>query len=298
MTRRPDLVPAATASAAFMAQVQAPAPSPRLHALGGSGVLIRFSGAAVAIDPYLLNTLGDRDPDAPPGWRDRNAPAPVHPADLTGLTHLLITHGHGDHFDVPTLEILLDANPGVTVVLPRPLAQNLPRRGRPQIVYLASSIPQQLGEVTITAIPAAHTPQTAPQPQPDGAGGHAEVGYVVECGGHRVYHAGDTIVYDGLTEALSGCVDTAILPVNGRSWSPRQPARLGNLSGEDAVDLAGEIGAVTVIPVHHVMLGSSAGGLASFEERLAMWPDLTGQLLEPGSSLVLCDRTTDTSARR
>ncbi|MGY2894786.1 MBL fold metallo-hydrolase [Deinococcus sp. UYEF24] len=284
MTRRPDLLALPHDSAEFMRRVRLPAPQPRLHSLGGSGVLARYLQASVAIDPYLLNTLGDCDPGAPPGWRDRNAPPPVAPEDLTGLSAILITHGHGDHFDPPTLKRLILANPDVVVVLPRGLRAQALELGLPesQVIHPVSLQTFDVAGVSVRAIPAAHTPPEAPHPQPDGEGGHAEVGYLLTLGPVTVYHAGDTVVSPELPGHLSG-VDVAVLPVNGRRWSPLQPARLGNLTAEEAADLAGVCGVGAVIPVHHTLLGSSAGGLPAFLDYSAWrWPDLQVVNLGPG----------------
>lgn len=286
MTRRPDLLARPEDSAEFMRAVRLPAPQPRLHSFGGSGVLVRHLQASVAIDPYLLNTLGDRDPEAPAGWRDRNAPPPVAPEDLTGLSAILITHGHGDHFDVPTLQVLARANPGVTVMLPRPLREEALRAGlrEEQLLHLVEGERVQLADAVVQAIPAAHTPPENPQPQPDGAGGYAEVGYLLRLGPVTLYHAGDTVVHPHLPGLLRD-VDVAVLPVNGRRWSPVQPARLGNLTAEEAADLAGLCGIATVVPVHHTLLGSSAGGLGAFLDYSARrWPDLQVVSLRPGEA--------------
>ncbi|WP_075835054.1 MBL fold metallo-hydrolase [Deinococcus marmoris] len=285
VVRRPDLQPDPAASAAFLAQVRADAPTPRIHALGGSGILLRYRSACIVIDPYLLNTLGDRDPGAPPGWRDRNLPPPTAPGDLSGLSAIVITHGHGDHFDGPTLRALQAANPGVTLVLPHVLKEEALELGFSpgQLQHPVNLRRHDLQDAVLLAIPAAHTPPEQPQPHPDDAGGHHEVGYLLELGPLKLYHAGDTVVYPELLELLKDRVDVAVLPINGRRWSPLQPLRLGNMTAEEAADLAGLAGIRTVIPVHHVLLGSSAGGLETLMHYVAeRWPDITVALLGPG----------------
>lgn len=299
MDRRPDLHPTPVASAAFAERVGAARPERGMAvwSLGGSGVLIKGAGASVAIDPYLSNRLGDLDPDAPPGWRDRSGPAPVLPADLTGLTAVLVTHGHGDHFDPATLGPLLAANPRAEVVLPHALAEDLADLGvdPARVSHPVSGRREERVGWSFEAVPSAHAPPDSPALQPDGRGGHDHVGYLVQIAGARLYHAGDTIVYEGLVDRLRGRVDAAVLPINGRRWAPFQPARRGNMGYEEAADLAAVLGARTLLAVHHELIGSSARPVEPLLEYAArVHPELELAVLSPGQRL---DVVAGTSAR-
>ena len=61
----------------------------------------------------------------------------------------------------------------------------------------------------------------------------------------RVYFAGDTALYPGMT-GLAGRVDVALLPV-GRWGAPQGPARLGPATAVEAAEL---VGARVAIPIH------------------------------------------------
>ena len=77
------------------------------------------------------------------------------------------------------------------------------------------------------------------------------MGYVARCGGWTVYHSGDTMLYEGMEERLSGLgIDIALLPINGRAPERRVA---GNLCGMEAARLAQAIGARVVIPCHYEM---------------------------------------------
>jgi L-ascorbate metabolism protein UlaG (beta-lactamase superfamily) len=73
---------------------------------------------------------------------------------------------------------------------------------------------------------------------------------VVRCGPFGVYHAGDTIPYDGMAERIraAGEVDVALLPINGRRPERRVA---GNLWGDEAASLAHAIGARVAVPMHY-----------------------------------------------
>jgi L-ascorbate metabolism protein UlaG (beta-lactamase superfamily) len=95
-------------------------------------------------------------------------------------------------------------------------------------------------DIIIEAVPAAHD-----QLEYDERGRSKYLGFVVRMGAFAIYHSGDTVVFDGLSErhALQG-VDIAILPINGK---------VGNMNGHDAAHLAIHIGAKLVIPCHYDM---------------------------------------------
>src|SRR5262249_12889342 len=77
------------------------------------------------------------------------------------------------------------------------------------------------------------------------------LGYVLQFGDWTIYHSGDTVRYDSMTEKLRPFkIDVALLPINGRSLERRVP---GNLFGREAAQLAKDIGAKLVIPCHFEM---------------------------------------------
>jgi L-ascorbate metabolism protein UlaG (beta-lactamase superfamily) len=75
------------------------------------------------------------------------------------------------------------------------------------------------------------------------------LGYVVARDGFTVFHAGDTLLHDGLAAGVRPhAPDVALLPINGRD-----PARgvAGNLDGPEAARLARDVGAGLAIPCHY-----------------------------------------------
>jgi L-ascorbate metabolism protein UlaG (beta-lactamase superfamily) len=110
----------------------------------------------------------------------------------------------------------------------------------------------------VRAVPSAHE-----EFECDEAGRHPYLGFVIESDGLRLYHSGDTMMYDGLVDSLgSERFDVLFLPINGRD-----PARgvAGNMSAAEAVALAARIGPRFVVPHHYDMFTFNTVPVEDFE---------------------------------
>ncbi len=66
-----------------------------------------------------------------------------------------------------------------------------------------------------------------------------------------VYHSGDTLRYPGMAELLRPfAIDVALLPINGNRPERRVA---GNLFGDEAAELAHDVGARLAVPCHYEM---------------------------------------------
>src|SRR5205085_1658892 len=85
--------------------------------------------------------------------------------------------------------------------------------------------------------------------------GFPYVGYVVEAGGVTFYHAGDTIMYDGLIGTLRHWprFDALFLPINGRDADRYLRDCMGNFTFQEAAELAGELKPGLAVPSHYDM---------------------------------------------
>jgi L-ascorbate metabolism protein UlaG (beta-lactamase superfamily) len=127
------------------------------------------------------------------------------PADL-----ILITHGHYDHFSPQDVERL--AREGTWLVAPAAVAE----RVGGQVVALAPGEgiePDVAGSVAVRAVAAYNTSKR----DDDGNLFHPReagwLGYELNVGGRRVYHAGDTDVIPEMDDVAG--TDVALLPVSG-----------------------------------------------------------------------------------
>jgi L-ascorbate metabolism protein UlaG (beta-lactamase superfamily) len=186
----------------------------------------------------------------------------IDPEQLTFVDVVTSSHNHSDHLDRDTLLPLLSTDKPATLVIPEANRTFVAERlGIPAALPLGldDGVTISVEDVSITGVPAAHE-----EVERDHAGRHRFLGYVIRLGSWTLYHSGDTVWFEGLTERLRPfAVDVALLPING-SAPERRVA--GNLNGREAARLAKEIGARVVIPCHYEMFAFNTASPVSFQE--------------------------------
>ncbi len=234
---------------AFLQDVAVSAAPGRLNLwwLGQSGFLLQYDNAHLLLDPYLSDSLttkyaGTNKP------HERITARVVAPERLDFIDGVTSTHNHTDHLDGETLGPLLAVNPKLAVIVPRAnrdFAADRLRIEPSRLTPIRVGEEVTVGPFTLRAVPAAHEALEI-----DENGDHRFIGYVIKVGGYTLYHSGDTVLFDGMRNALPPSVDVALLPINGRD-----PARgvAGNLSAAEAVSLARSLSASLVIPCHFDM---------------------------------------------
>ena len=238
--------------------------------LGQSGFALRARDATALVDPFLA--------DHP----DRLVAPPFEPEAVGGVNVIAVTHDHLDHLDGESLPVLADASPEAQFVVPEPVVDRLTEVGIPvgRIVGAQPGDPIRLGSVTVHPVPACHgdAPEDAYGFGRERSGGlYRYLGYVLEFDGVRVYHAGDTIPYEGMEELLAGMgVHVALLPINGRDAAREAQGIVGNLDEQEAARLAGAIAADLLIPMHYDMFAANPGSPERLVELVRnAYPELT-----------------------
>jgi len=238
---------------AFLADVRRATAQPGLHLwwLGQSGFLVQWDGQHLLLDPYLSDSL-TRKYAATDKPHVRMTARVIDPVLLPPLAAVTSSHIHTDHLDPDTLQPLARTQAHLRLVCPesiRAVAMERSTFPETRMVGLDAAPGTDtavVGPFTLRAVPAAHEKLDL-----DAAGRHLYLGLVVEAGPFRIYHSGDTVLYEGMVERLRPFeVDVALLPINGRAPERRVS---GNLWGREAAWLAKEIGAAMVIPCHYDM---------------------------------------------
>ncbi|HEY5371889.1 MAG TPA: MBL fold metallo-hydrolase [Hanamia sp.] len=119
---------------------------------------------------------------------------------------ILITHIHGDHFDVKTIDALKKEN--TLLIVPQVVADKLPESDKVHMLVMKNGDDITKMGISIKAIPMYNLPESPTAFHPKGAGN----GYVLGIGGKNIYLSGDT---QGIPEMRSlKNIDVAFVCMN------------------------------------------------------------------------------------
>jgi L-ascorbate metabolism protein UlaG (beta-lactamase superfamily) len=221
--------------------------------LGQAGFVLRSGPTTALVDPFLST------------GHQRDYLSGLLASAATGIDLVLCTHEHVDHFDAESAPAIAAASPQAVFVVPTPIVDMVTEVGiaADRVIGIQPGDPLEVAGLRVRAVPAMHgvTMEDAYGFGRELSGGLIRfLGFVVDAGDVRLYHAGDTIHYDGMEDTLRPFeVDVAMLPINGRD--PVREARgiVGNLSEREAAWLAAAIGASIVLPMHYDVFARNRG---------------------------------------
>jgi L-ascorbate metabolism protein UlaG (beta-lactamase superfamily) len=208
----------------------------RAQRLAWAGVRLELPSAVICVDPLISTQV----------WgvalKDPLIPFTAGPDTRS----VLVTHLHPDHFDPPAITQIVGTTG--TVICDARVAPSVASRGF-RIRGLGLFEPAMVGDFTVTAVPAV-----------DGYG-DPQVSWVVDGGGRRVIHGGDTLWHGWWWQVgrQLGPFDAAFLPINGARFAWRRPfAEVPSvMTAEQAVAAAVVLGAKRVVPIHYGVIGAS-----------------------------------------
>ena len=254
--------------------------------LGQSGFRLRdpAGGPVVFVDPFLSPHDG------------RTWQPPIGPEELGLQADLILcTHQHLDHFDQPALRAAA-AVPGAwfTLIVPQPIVGMALDLGIPPGRVIGAQPKESLeaAGVPIHPVPARHgvNMSDAYTFGEQLSGGLVRyLGYIIELGGVRAYHAGDGIPYQGQPEVVGAFrPQLALLPINGRDFYRETERNLvGNMDFREAARLAVDLDAQALIPMHWELFPHNRGFPGDLAAYVAqVYPQLTVLTFGRGGRLV------------
>jgi L-ascorbate metabolism protein UlaG (beta-lactamase superfamily) len=182
-------------------------------------------------------------------------------------THILLTHGHADHYgDVEEIA----KRTGAPVLAITELAGELGEAGVENVAdpNIGGTVKFDWGWVKL--VPAWHTSTT-----PKGTV-NTPAGLLIHIGGKLVYHLGDTALFSDLklVAGRGDPIDVALMCIGGHYTMDRI----------DAVTAAELVGAATVIPCHYNTFPPIQTDAEAFKADVESQTSSKVEILEPGES--------------
>jgi len=243
---------------------------------GQHSFVLKIADQILYIDPFLTKLEG------------RQVPPLLDPSEITNADFIFGSHAHAEHIDRPVWPTLAKASPGANFVVPELLREGL-------IDDLGIETSRFIGlddgqtfthdSLSITAIAAAHEFLDRDQ----ATGQYPYLGFIIEAEGFCFYHAGDTCLYEGLIHKLrSWQFDVMCLPINGRDAQRFREGCIGNMTYQEAVDLAGTLQARIAVPTHYDMFAMNPGDPQAFSEYMQVkYPKVHPMICEYASMVHL-----------
>ncbi len=245
--------------------------------LGQSGFLFRFAGCCIAVDPFLS--------DHP----DRLVPPIAGPDDFKGVDLVIGTHDHLDHIDRNAWREIGRSTARCRFAVPSILLPGLANDigvSLDRFIGMDDGVSFVDHGIRVTGIAAAHEffdqdPLTGRYPY---------LGVVIDGPGATIYHSGDTCLHAGLAERLLQWprIDLALLPINGRDAERLRVGIVGNMTYQEAADLAGTVQPRLTLPCHWDMFAFNGEDPEAFVAYMeAKYPHLAARVPEHGEAFAV-----------
>jgi L-ascorbate 6-phosphate lactonase len=250
--------------------------------LGQSGYAIKTASVTVWVDLYLSEHLTQKYANtAVP--HIRMTEAPLRPTDITDAQWIFASHKHSDHLDPGTLPDLFRASPDAKLILPSAIVEHAAALGldKARLIPTRGDEIFTMGALTVHSVPSAH-----PGLDHSEATGYPFLGFVFEVDGVRLYHSGDTIMYDGLVDRLQQLApDILLLPINGTDEQRKAWNIAPNFNPQEAAHVAAAVGKSLTIPHHYDMFTFNTVDVGEFEQA-AQQHHIPYQILQAGEKFI------------
>ena len=246
--------------------------------MGQAGIVLKSGELTIAVDLYLENRPG------------RAVLPPFESQSCAWLfDYVFCSHNHADHLDSVLISGIAQAEgncPKTRFVVPAPWKDTVASMGADASMVTGACHQEkiQLGEhACVIPVRAAHESFST-----DGNGNYECLGFVFDFPGGCVYHSGDTVEWETMTDELRAYpVDIACLPINGSDWKRKKADIIGNLNAREAADVSAAIGADLLIPLHYDVFphnGENPAYLADYLWRSC--PERKYHIMAPGERFI------------
>jgi L-ascorbate metabolism protein UlaG (beta-lactamase superfamily) len=245
--------------------------------LGQLSYILKLADKVLYLDPYLSPS------------KARTTGPLLKPEEVTNAAVITGSHDHSDHIDRPVWPALARSSPQAKFVVPALLAAKLSgalKIPEDRFVGLDDGASAEPAGIKITGVASAHEFLD----QDRATGKYPYLGFVIEASGCRIYHSGDTCKYEGMETRLKqfGGFDVAFLPINGRDAPRLRSNCIGNMTFQEAVDLAGAAGVRLAVPSHWDMFKNNSEDPQKFVDYMSVKFPRVRTLVPKHGERVMC----------
>ncbi|EKN70839.1 hypothetical protein BABA_03209 [Neobacillus bataviensis LMG 21833] len=202
--------------------------------VGHSTFLIQLNGLNILTDPVWAKRMGFEKRLTAPG---------ISLSDLPEIDLVVISHGHYDHLDFPTLK-KLRGNPHYFV--PVGMKSLFIRKGYQNVTELSWWESVKHGGITLHFVPAQHWTRRSLRDMNTSHWG----GWIFQTPAETFYFVGDTGYFSGFKQiAERFVIDTVFMPIG--AFEPEWFMAPAHISPEDSVKAFIELEAKFFVPMHY-----------------------------------------------
>ena len=203
--------------------------------VGHSTFLIQLNGINILTDPVWARRMGLEKRLTEPG---------ISLADLPEIDVVVISHGHYDHLDFPTLK-KLKGNPQYFV--PAGLKSLFNRKGYQLVTELNWWESVEHGGISFHFVPAQHWTRRSLTDMNTSHWG----GWIFQTANETLYFVGDTGYFSGFKKIAERftSIDTVFMPIG--AFEPEWFMAPAHISPEDSVKAFIELKAKSFVPMHY-----------------------------------------------
>jgi L-ascorbate 6-phosphate lactonase len=232
--------------------------------LGQMGYTVKLGETIIYLDAFLSDHPG------------RNIRPLLGAQEVINADFIFGSHDHIDHIDRGAWHQISLSSPRAKFVVPKLLIKELSKDlNIPEARFIGLDDDKSItyGGIKITGIAAAHEFLDKDVV----TGNYPYLGFIIEGSGCVLYHSGDTCIYEGLRSKLKkwNRIDVMFIPINGRDAIKYRTNIIGNMTYQEAVDLAGDVNPRLVVPGHYEMFSSNSEDPLLFSDYLdAKYPGI------------------------
>lgn len=205
--------------------------------------LIQINETFIITDPVFDNYASPI-----PGFIKRAIPTPREIKDLPKISYVLITHNHWDHLSKASCKEIYERNQDCQFFVPLNVAQYLTGWGIKNVTEFDWRTKVEIEGIEFTCLPAHH--------------GSSRWGtdndktlwcsWMIRCDNVLIYYTGDTAIgphFKEIYEMFGRGPDLMLVGIG--PLNPRSVMRSVHLDGKEALDMARDIHAVKISPIHY-----------------------------------------------